>query len=162
MGDYEHRQYGGWWVMCAVLALGMFGLAVLLIISEQIDLGVALMLAGAGAFLLVVASMVGYLDVRDEGDRLSARFGPLPFFGTAIRYEDIESVRRARTAMLYGFGLQGLPGLFLVLNIWGFDAVQVRMKRRRGIWLAKTVIIGTDDAENLLEFLQEKTGAERN
>jgi len=156
MGDYEHRQYGSWWVMFVVLALGLFGLTVALVVREGINLHVALMMSGTGALFLVVAAMLGYLDVRDEGDRLSARFGPLPLFGTSIRYEDVESVGPTRTTMLHGFGVHGLPGLFLVLNIWGFDAVQLRMRRRHAIWFAKTVIIGTDDAENLLAFLQEK------
>jgi len=158
MGDYEHRQYGAWWVMFVVLALGLFGLTAALIASEGIKLHVALMMSGTGAFFLVVASMLGYLDVRDEGDRLSVRFGPLPLFGTSIRYEDIESVAPTRTTMLHGFGVHGLPGLFLVLNIWGFDAVQLRMRRRHAIWFAKTVIIGTDDLDELLALLQDKVG----
>ncbi len=158
MGDYEHRQYGSWWVMFVVLALGLFGLTATLIASEGIKLHVTLVLAGTGACFLIVAAMLGYLDVRDKGDRLSVRLGPLALFGTAIRYEDIESVGPTRTTMLYGFGVHGLPGLFLVLNVWGFDAVQLRMRRRHGIWFAKTVIIGTDDLDELLAFLQDKIG----
>jgi len=160
MADYEHRQYGFWWVTFVLLGLGLFGLTLALAASKGIRLDAAVALGGMGAFFLLIASMLGYLDVRDEGDRLSVRFGPLPLFGTAIRYEDIESAGPTRTTLLHGFGVQGLPGLFLVVSIWGLDAVQLRMRRRHGIWFAKTVLIGTDDAENLLALLQEKIGRE--
>lgn len=156
MDQYEHRQYGPWYVMFLILGLGVFAITGLRAARDQIDFAVALLLALVGAAFLFVASAFVYLEVRDEGDRLSVRFGPLPMFGASIPYEAIESVQPARTTMLYGFGMQGLPGLFLVMNIWGFDAVQIRLKKRRGIWRAKTLIIGTDGPDELLEFLQDK------
>jgi len=111
-----------------------------------------------GAVLLLAAALVGYLDVRDAGDRLRIRFGPLPLMGTSIPYEDIESVEPAHSSLLYGYGVHGLPGLFIIFNIWGFGAIRIRLKRRTPVWRAKTVIVGTDEPDRLLEFLRGKIG----
>ncbi len=158
MGDYEHRQYGPWFVMLLVMGAGILAIAVWLAVSGRAAVEVALLMIAAGAVFLLAATLFVYLDVRDERDRLALRFGPMPLFGTSLPYEALESVEPARMGLLYGFGVQGLPGAFILFRIWGSDGVQVRLKRRRGLWRARTVIIGTDDAEHLLEFLQGKIG----
>ncbi|MCK4284098.1 MAG: hypothetical protein KAX44_07250 [Candidatus Brocadiae bacterium] len=158
MIEYVHRQYGPWHVMFLVLGLGVFGVTAVCGVRGQMSGSVAVSLVLVGGIFFLAAAVLAYLEVRGDGDRLAVRFGPLPLFGTSIPYDAMESVERARTSMLYGFGMQGLPWLFLALNIRGSDAVQIRLKRRLGIWRAKMVFVGTDDAENLVEFLRGKMG----
>ena len=116
------------------------------------------LVGGLAAAFLVSGGLFTYLDVRDEGDRLSVRFGPLRLFGTLIHYDAIESVEASHTRLIDGFGMHGFPGVYIVLNIWGMRAVRVRLKRRRGLWRARTVFIGTDEPEALHAFLRDRIG----
>jgi hypothetical protein len=144
--------------MLVVTALGMFALALYGALAGRGGALPPVPLAVVGAAFLAAAAMLGHLTVRDEGEALSVRFGPLPLFGTRIPYEAIESVETRPIGLLHGFGVHGLPGVFIVFSIWGFDAVRIRLKRRRGLFMAKRVIIGTDDAERLAAFLRERAG----
>ena len=87
--------------------------------------------------------------MRDEGDRLAIRFGPLPLFRTSIRYADIQEVEVGRTLILEGWGIHGSPRGGSVWNLWGRDCVVIH--RRKGV-----LRVGTDDAWNLVRFLKGK------
>lgn len=107
---------------------------------------------GAGLFVLpcvaigIVALSFHHLTVADAGDGLSIRFGPLPLFRRKVLYEDIESVDVGRTLVIEGWGIHySLRGGW-IWNLWGRDCVVLHL--RKG-----TLRIGTDDAENLAEFL---------
>src|SRR5688500_7745918 len=50
---------------------------------------VSLVLPVSGLLMLVLAGSFHHLTVADEGEALAVRFGPLPLFRTAIRYDDI-------------------------------------------------------------------------
>lgn len=93
--------------------------------------------------------MFTYLTVCDEGESLSVRFGPLPLFGTEVRYADISSVEPSRSALIDGWGIHWLPGRGWTLNLWGFDCVELVVNGR-------TLRIGTDDVENLVAFLRSR------
>ena len=55
----------------------------------------------AGAVVLfVVAFMFMHLTVRDEGDWLAIRYGPLPVFRKRIRYADISAVEASRSRLM--------------------------------------------------------------
>jgi hypothetical protein len=45
----------------------------------------------------------GSLTIRDEGDCLALRFGPLPLLRKRIRYADITGVEVGRTTILDGW-----------------------------------------------------------
>jgi hypothetical protein len=69
----------------------------------------------------------------------------------AIRYVEIESVEVGRTLIIESWGIQGSIRGGSVWNPWGRDCVVVRMTKG-------TLRIGTDDAENLAEFLKRRIG----
>lgn len=111
----------------------------------------------AVAILLVVAAsmfltgfMFGELTVRDEGDFLEVRFGPLPVFCFQIRYDQVRSVERSRSSVLDGWGVHAFPGRGRTYNLWGFDCVKLDVD-------GKTVRIGSDDIDGLLALLETKT-----
>jgi hypothetical protein len=158
MFDYEHRQIGLWWLPLLALAGGAAGFAVWGAATGNFEPGVRVVLLILAATLSLAAASLGWLDVRDEGYRLSIRFGPLPVFGTAVPYDDIESAEPAQLMLLHGFGMNVLPGLFISFRVWGSEVVKLRLRRRRGICFYKTVYVGTDDAEGLLAFLRGKLG----
>lgn len=161
MNGYEHRQHGPWHIMFQVMGLGTCTIAAWQALKGRATDGLLIPLVVVGALLLLAAALIGYLDVWDTGDRLTIRFGPLPLMGTSIPYQNIESVESAYPSLLYGYGIHGLPGLFIVFNIWGPDAIRIRLKRRTAIWRAKTVIVGTDEPDRLLEFLRGKIRQQR-
>ena len=106
-----------------------------------------------GLFMLVLAASFHHLTVEDQGDRLSVRFGPIPLFRRTIRYDDIISAEIGRTTVLDGWGIHmSLRGGW-VWNLWGRDCVVLQM--RKGI-----LRIGTNDAVNLADFLQQKIGTQ--
>jgi hypothetical protein len=159
MGEYEHRQYGWWWFPLLVIGISMPILPALVIRGDPGAQAMLWPMMITGFLVALAGLSFVYLDVRDDGERLAARFGPLPPCGTSVPYGEIESVERMRTSLLHGLGLHVFPGWFLVCNIRGADAVRIRLKRRRGLMKVKQIIIGTDDAEALLAFLQGKAGA---
>lgn len=111
----------------------------------------------AVAILCVVAAVIflfGFmfaeLTVRDEGDFLEIRFGPLPVFCFRIPYEEVQSVQRSRSSLIDGWGIHTIPGRGTTYNLWGFDCAKLDVN-------GKTVRIGTDDVDRLVRFLETKT-----
>ncbi|QDV83185.1 hypothetical protein [Planctomycetes bacterium TBK1r] len=102
-----------------------------------------------GLLMIILATSFHHLTVEDEGDRLSIRFGPMPLFHRSIKYEEIVSAEVGRTTILDGWGIHmSLRGGW-VWNLWGRDCVVLRL--RKGI-----LRVGTDDAEQLVEFLNRR------
>jgi hypothetical protein len=125
-------------------------------------LGIAALLALAGraegsateALMLVAVVFAGIgicfrsLSVRDAGDRLVLRFGPLPIFSKSIPYASITAVEVSRSTLIDGWGIHWIPGRGWIWNLWGFDCVRIEQGGR-------AFRIGTDDAEGLAEFLRQ-------
>jgi hypothetical protein len=109
----------------------------------------ALILGLTGVALVPLAWAFGTLTVADEGDHLSIRFGPLPLFRKRVAYEKITSVEPGRSTLLDGWGIHYVPGRGWIYNLWGFDCVKLTLGSR-------TLRIGSDDVENLVEFLHTK------
>ena len=102
-----------------------------------------------GLTIFILAASFHHLRVEDQRDRLSVGFGPIPLFRRAILYEDIISAEVGRTTVLDGWGIHmSLRGGW-VWNLWGRDCVVLQL--RRGM-----LRVGTDDAANLADFLNEK------
>jgi hypothetical protein len=100
-------------------------------------------------FMLILAGSFHHLTVEDKGDRLSVSFGPIPLFRRSIRYDDIISAKIGRTTILDRWGIHWSLRGGWVWNIWGRDCVVLQLRKR-------ILRVGTDDAENLAEFLNQK------
>lgn len=103
-----------------------------------------------GLLMLVLAGALRHLSVEDQGNVLAVRFGPIPLFRRTVRYADIGSVEVGRTLLLDGWGIHLSIRGGWVWNLWGRTCVVVSFKD------GGTLRIGTDDAENLVEFLRSK------
>lgn len=142
---YRHTQKAPLYVPLVALAIAFFGIG--WFFHRQL-LPFAVVMGIAGAVILTLAFSFQHLAVADEGDRLAIQFGPIPIFRKTIRYEDIREVEVGRTTVLDGWGIHmSLQGGW-VWNIWGRDCVVVH---HSGI-----TRIGTDDAQNLAQFLNSK------
>lgn len=106
---------------------------------------------GVATVLFLFTQAFHYLTVRDEGDWLAIRFGPLPLLRKRIAYDQITSVESDRTSFIDGWGIHYVPGRGATYNIWGYDCVKLELGKR-------VVRIGSDDVENLVEFLRERMG----
>ena len=116
---------------------------------RQTERPIALILTGTGIVMVLLGSAFHHLTVEDQGEKLAIRFGPVPLFGRTVRYADIVKVEVGRTLILDGWGIHlSLRGGW-VWNLWGRDCVVLHL--RKGV-----LRIGTDDAPNLAQFLEEK------
>ena len=93
--------------------------------------------------------MFGSLTIRDEGECLALRYGPLPIIRKRIRYADITSIEPGRTKIIDGWGIHYILGRGWTYNLWGFGCVKLTLGR-------KVIRLGTDDGDNLLKFLHDK------
>jgi len=101
----------------------------------------------------MVALMFKQLTVRDEGECLAIRYGPLPVFRKLIPYSKMESVEQGRSAIVDGWGIHWIPGRGFTYNLWGRDCAILMVEGR-------VFRIGSDDAEDLVAFLRGKVVAE--
>ncbi len=102
--------------------------------------------------IALVAPAFHHLTVQDQGDSLAIRFGPLPLFRRAVRYDSIQRVQVGRTLFHEGWGIHHSFRGGWVWNLWGRDCVVVHFRN------GKVLRIDTDDAENLARFLEGKIG----
>ncbi len=112
--------------------------------------GAVIVMSSVIAILLLVSGMFQNLTVRDEGDRLAVRYGPLPVFFKTIRYADITSIEPDRSTFIDGWGIHYVPGRGMIYNLWGFDCVKLQLGNR-------LIRIGSDDLQNLIDFLRQRT-----
>ena len=142
---YERTQKG---IIRPILWASAIGCLVLMLFTPGGELPHVLVL-GAVALLFVFLSLAfAGLTVRDEGDRLAVRFGPIPLFKKTIPYAAMTGVERDRSTFFGGWGIHW-TARGMLWNIGGFDCVRVVMGSR-------AIRIGTDDPGGLLEFLQTK------
>ena len=143
--SYEHTQKAPLhWVFYPVV----IWLLVLAWLSRAQPLAAGLAVAGAVG-LFAVAFMFKRLTVRDEGQWLAIRFGPLRVFRKCIRYEQITEVEANRSSWIDGWGIHCIPGRGCTYNLWGFACAKLIVN-------GKTVRIGSDDVPNLVAFLQSR------
>jgi hypothetical protein len=112
---------------------------------------IVLVTLGVAATLILVAMMFQRLTVRDEGERLALRYGPVPVFRKLIHYSDITSVEPGRSSVIDGWGIHWIPGRGFTYNIWGLDCAKLVVQGR-------IVRVGSDDVEDLVAFLRGKIG----
>ncbi|MEQ8788018.1 MAG: hypothetical protein RIC55_17050 [Pirellulaceae bacterium] len=147
--QYAHTQRAPLHMILSILGILTFAVAYL---SAQMAAhwAVQISLLGTASLMFLLALCFQWLAVRDEGDSLLIRFGPLPLFRRRLPYRDIERVERSRTSILDGWGIHLSPRGGWTWNLWGFDCVDVYFGQGRKIR------IGTDDAERLESFLLEQ------
>ena len=142
---YEHTQVGQihfiLYLISGVLVVGSIGA------MAQPPAGI-LMLVLAGAFIFL-ASCFRTLTVRDEDSHMRVAFGPISLFSRQIFYQEITEVRKARSALIDGFGIHWIPGRGWTWNLWTFECVELHLGNR-------VLRIGTDDSDNLVAFLHRK------
>ncbi|HWE04175.1 MAG TPA: hypothetical protein VG326_17345 [Tepidisphaeraceae bacterium] len=145
---YQHTQRAPIYWLLYALSFTLLGLGGVLRTVPPIFWAFFL----SGLLMLIVAAAFHHLTVRDRGDSLSVAFGPISLFRRDIDYRDVLSVEVGRTTTLDGWGIHlSLKGGW-VWNIWGRDCVMVRLKN------GGVLRIGTDDAENLAQFLTKRCG----
>jgi hypothetical protein len=145
---YSHTQAAP---MCLFVYGGAIGMFVGAVMCRNEDLWLPIILAVTGVLMTVLAACFHRLTVTDLGDRLGISFGPVPLFHRSIRYVEIESVEVGRTLISEYWGIHGANQGGWVWNLWGRDCVDVQMTKG-------FLRIGTDDAENLAEFLTKRIG----
>ncbi|HUT95233.1 MAG TPA: hypothetical protein VMY37_37615 [Thermoguttaceae bacterium] len=142
---YSRTQHGrfhyGLYVAAAAALAATWG-------SRHQPLLMCLVLGVAGLIFLFTQSF-HYLTVRDEGDALAIRFGPLPLLRKRVPYSQITAVEPGRTSLIDGWGVHWIPGRGWTYNIWGFDCVKICMGKR-------VIRVGSDDMENLVAFLSDR------
>jgi hypothetical protein len=144
---YSHAQNSPLWLILFSAAIPLFVIAWL---AREEPVAGAVMIV-AGLLLVFVGLGFHHLTVEDEGDHLAIRFGPLPLMKTSIWYADIQRIEVGRTMILDGWGIHWNPWHGRVWNLWGRDCVIIH--RQQGVFR-----VGSDDAENLAEFLKSRTG----
>ena len=146
--SYKHVQHVPGLLLLVLYVLVVFVVLGRVLIGEQ-PIPWLYPRIGLSMFLLFHSASFHHLTVEDKRDRLSISFGPLPLFRRSIRYDDIVSAEIGRTTILDGTGVHWSLRGGWVWNIWGWDCVVLQL--RKGI-----LRVGTDDAENLLAFLNQK------
>ncbi len=112
---YKHTQHGRWHYLFLLFSVAM---AVAVWLTRR-ELGVWLLhrhltvlnlVLATAAIFAVCGLMFGSLTIRDEGERLALRFGPLPILRKRLRYADITGVEIGRTKIIDGWGIHYTPG----------------------------------------------------
>jgi hypothetical protein len=142
---YEHTQRG--WLSRIFLGVAVVLLAgAWLVWREPI---VAVINVAIAAVFAIVALMFDSLNVRDDGEWLALRFGPLPVVRKRIRYAEITAVEPDRSKIIDGWGVHYIIGRGWTYNLWGFGCVKLTLGK-------KIIRVGSDDVERLAEFLRTK------
>ncbi len=143
--NYERTQSAPYYWLLTLIGAGMLFAAYLMPVS-----GVRLFLLAMSGVMFVLALSFRQLTLRDDGDWLAIRFGPLPLFQRKVVYDNIQTVNRGRTSLWDGWGIHYSLSGHIVWNIWGFDCVDVTFHKGRKLR------IGTDDPEGLEAFLKQR------
>lgn len=145
---YTHTQSGplSSLLIIPAIACGLSGAA----LWSQGPIGLLLILGAV--LLLFLAACFHSLTITDRGDHLAVRYGPIPLFGTRIRYDTIASAEPGRSAIIDGWGIHFVPGRGWTFNLWGRDCVVLRGHGR-------TIRLGTDDPLALATFIQSRASA---
>ncbi|MBL7133630.1 MAG: hypothetical protein ISS78_05985 [Phycisphaerae bacterium] len=143
--QYEHTQKG--WTYVALYTGALAALAGAWFSRD--DRPAMIIVCVAACCMGLLALCFQTLTVRDEGEHLGVRFGPLAVFRTDVPYAEITAVETARSSIIDGWGIHWMPGRGWTYNLWGFDCVRITLGR-------KTIRIGTDDPEGLAGFLKIK------
>jgi hypothetical protein len=144
---YHHIQKGP-------ISIALLAIAVLLSVNAWLswDSGLpGVLFLGGAALFLFLAMCFRQLTVKDEGEWLRLRFGPLPVFGTRIPYSSITAVETGRTSLIDGLGIHYAPLRGWTYNLWGSECAVIHL----GDHLIR---VGSDDVASLVNFLHVRVG----
>jgi hypothetical protein len=150
---YEHVQPSAlrWILHAVIIAIATYAIFIVgPTIAEKERILVWTILAFACVTILISSEIFTRLTVRDEGDVLAIRFGPIPLVSKRIPYEMIAKVELARSNIIDGWGIHSLPRRGTIWNVWGFDCIRLTLNN------GKKFRLGTDDQQALFEFLKEQ------
>lgn len=142
---YRHTQTSPWQRLFFIVPAMFFSIAFFLRNDTML---LSLMLI-VGTAMLIIAFSFQELTISDEGDHLNVRFGPLPIFGSRIKYEDITAVERNRTMVMDGWGIHYIPFRGWTLNLFGFECVKITRGHR-------VLRVGTNDSANLTQLIESR------
>ncbi|MEM9563320.1 MAG: hypothetical protein AAGA93_11915 [Actinomycetota bacterium] len=135
--SYEHTQRGKLLVVTAAIVVAVVSLVGALLPRT----GDVLPSSVAGAVVIAVVALFNRLTVAVGGGELRAAFG----FGWPSRtmaIADIVDVRIVRNRWYHGWGIRKIARGWM-FNVWGLDAVELRMTSGRSFR------IGTDQPAEL-------------
>src|SRR5262245_4094520 len=135
---YDHTQHAPLWLIVEAAACYFF-LAAWFVRTIP---GLLATMCLVGVLMAALGLSFHHLTVRDRGEGLEVRFGPLPFFLTLLPYTDMRGVEVGRTMILESWGIHASPRGGWAWNLWGRECVIV--SRKQGVF-----VIGTDDSANL-------------
>ena len=145
--SYAHTQRGGLhWLLWFTALICLVGSWYAFHDGESFAGG---LLAGVAVLTVLIALCFVSLTVRDGGDALEVRFGPLPLFRRRVPYAGISDAKVSRSKLIDGFGVHWIPGRGWTWNLWGFDCVTLRVD-------GKPLRIGTDDPAGLVNHIIER------
>ena len=147
--SYDHVQKAPLYLLLLIVSVVLVILP--LVGPAKPPLAVVCILWGAAIVVAVLALATRYLRVRDEGDWLAVRYGPVPLLRRRITYARITAVEAGRSSVLDGWGIHYMPGRGWIYNLWGFDCAVIHIG-------PKIVRIGSDDVEGLVSFLKHRIG----
>ena len=160
---YEHKQIGRYhryWLIgaAAIAVFWFFEWPTLLTENDPKFIWIIIILFLSGPMTIYGLSTRSLL-MRDEGDCLALRYGPIPLLRQRFSYSQMITAEpdRCRLSDVYGtfnfWGGRHTPGKSWSYGLMGLgkDCVKVQMGK-------KTVRIGTDDVDGLVTFLQNKIG----
>jgi hypothetical protein len=143
MTSYDHTQYAKLhYILFAVAAAMLAGAWLARCAPAVVTINIVI-----AAVLVLTGLTFGRLTVRDEGQWLALRYGPLPLLRKRIRYADITSIEPDRSRIIDGWGIHYVPGRGWTYNLWGFGCVKLTLGKT-------TIRVGTDDVAGLAEFLK--------
>jgi hypothetical protein len=143
---YDHRQPGKAHALLFVIAAGM-AVAAVLMRSQPLAMWPAM---GIACIMALIGGAFMHLQVRDDGDALLIRFGPVPLFSKRVPYAEILAATPAKSRVIDGWGIHWTMGRGWTWNLWGYDCVELSLTG------ARTLRIGTDEPEPLAAFLRTK------
>lgn len=143
---YAHTQTGRFHWLLVALSL----IVLVLVVALGLEWPMTVVLPLAATLFLFLAASFAQLTVRDGGDALEVRFGPLPLMRKRVPYATIRGASAERSRFIDGWGVHWLPGRGWTWNLWGYDCVGLELEEGRHLR------IGTDDPEGLLSHLRQR------
>jgi hypothetical protein len=114
---YQHTQKSPLCLILLVTACAQLGLAAWFL---RVAFTPAIILGTASLLTSLLTFCFRQLTVRDEGEHLAIRYGPLPVFRCRIPYSRIIAVEAGRSSLIDGWGIHYFPGRGTIYNLWGF------------------------------------------
>jgi hypothetical protein len=147
--SYSRTQYGPFHSLLWAIVV-WFALMALTLPTPPV---VQIVLLAGSALLIILALSYRYLTVEGRDDALYVHYGPLPLLSKTIPYERIEKAEVGRTLLIDGWGIHySVIRRGWVWNLWGRSCVNIHYHD------GGLIQIGSDDAENLVRFLQARIG----